>query len=99
MEKTREELIEELKMEMNPGSMSVECLIEKMVDQHLEDVGKVAALEAKNKELETKVNELETSKRYWWGECDKKDEDIQKLKRSMKVISDVTSNICELWNL
>lgn len=99
MEKTREELIDELKLELNPGSMSVENLIAKMVDKQLEDAAKIEALEKKADELSKSVSELETSKRYWWNECDKKDEVIKKLKFSLKTVSDVSTNICELWSL
>ena len=99
MEKTREELIDELKLELNPGSMSVENLIGKMVDKQLEDAAKIEALEKKAKDLEKSVSELETSKRYWWNECDQRDEDIKKLKRSLKVLCDVSTNISELWSL
>ena len=99
MEKTREELIDELKLELNPGSMSVENLIAKMVDKQLEDAAKIEALEKKADDLSKSVSELETSKRYWWNECDKKDEVIKKLKFSLKTLSDVSTNICDLWSL
>ena len=103
MEKTREELIEELKMELNPGSMSVDDLIEKMVDGHLEDVAKIQELEEGNEALQEKMEKMEKdhtlSRNYWYNENDGLKGEIQKLKESLRAIKDVTTNIVELWKI
>lgn len=103
MNKTREELIEELKMELNPGSMSVDDLIEKMVDGHLEDVAKIQELEEGNEALQEKMEKMEKdhtlSRNYWYNENDGLKGEIQKLKESLRAIKDVTTNIVELWKI
>ncbi len=91
--KTREEIIEELNLEVNPGSMKMKDLIEKHADALLE----IEGLKLKVKDMQEKVEDTEKSKTYWYQEYSSGCEKINELKESLVTVQRVMNEIVERW--
>lgn len=90
---SREEIIENYKLELNPGSKKVDDLLNMMADLHIER----DALMVKLEDAEKKNKELSESKSYWYDQYDLQLKKVEEIKKSLCAVKDVVIEIGKRW--
>ena len=90
---SKEEIIEELKLELNPGSKKVDDLLEMAADLTIQR----DELKAKVAELEENVRKEKERGSYWNNLYLKEEKKVCEMRKSMQLICEVSNEICERW--
>lgn len=90
---SREEIIENYKLELNPGSKKVDDLLNMMADLYIER----DALMVKLEDAEKKNKELNESKSYWYDQYDLQLKKVEEIKMSLCAVNDVVIEIGKRW--
>lgn len=92
---SKEEIIEELKLELNPGSKKVDDLLEMAADLTIQR----DELKAKVAELEENVRKEKESGSYWYDLYLKEEKKVCEMRESMQLICKVSNEIYERWKV
>lgn len=91
--KTKEEIIEELKLELNPGSKTVDDIIVMLADSMVENQQKDEKIGLLTKEME----EAKKGSSMWYGYYNEKVDELKKMAESLETISRVVNEVRERW--
>lgn len=97
MEKSREELIEELKLELNPGSMTIEGLIEKMVDMYLGAWNELQDTKSKLSSCAVELEQARKSSDNWYESYRRVSDKAGEMMKTMDVLVSVTNELTAKW--